>query len=173
LNHGARIVVLSVASAVGYGVVHDQVTAHLCVEYFTVGHPLLIPTSNPTVLALWWGAAATWWVGLALGIPLAVSARGRSPALTASDLARPIMTLLAVAGLAAFLAGSIGYVLASRGVLRLEPWLASRIPPAHHVTFIADWWAHITSYLVAMCGGAFLVWSVKRGRILHRQSAVV
>jgi len=49
---------------VAYGLVHDQVTVRVSLEYFTIGHPQLITTSSPTLLALFWGAAATWWVGL-------------------------------------------------------------------------------------------------------------
>ena len=47
----AKILILSVAAAIAYGIVHDQVTAHLCVEYFTIGHPPVFPTQNPTLLA--------------------------------------------------------------------------------------------------------------------------
>jgi hypothetical protein len=32
-----RILLLSVAAAVLYGILQDQVTARICVEYFTVG----------------------------------------------------------------------------------------------------------------------------------------
>lgn len=31
------IVLLCIASAVVYGILHDQITARLCVEYFTIG----------------------------------------------------------------------------------------------------------------------------------------
>ena len=49
-----------------------------------------------TLLALGWGVLATWWVGLALGIYLAVACRvGRRPKLTAGDLVRPLGVLLA------------------------------------------------------------------------------
>jgi len=33
-----RIVLLSIASAVAYGIVHDQITARICIEYFTIGY---------------------------------------------------------------------------------------------------------------------------------------
>lgn len=66
-----RIVALAVAAAVAYGVLHDQVTARICVEYFTIGHPLLVPSYSPTLLALAWGVVATWWVGLVGGLVLA------------------------------------------------------------------------------------------------------
>ncbi len=45
------ILFMCIAAAVVYGVVHDQVTARVCVEYFTVGHPRIIaPTPGPTPL---------------------------------------------------------------------------------------------------------------------------
>ena len=76
------IVALSILAAVSYGIVHDQITARVCVEYFTIGHPqvLAVPTDSPTVLGFVWGVIATWWVGLGLGIPLALAARLGSPA---------------------------------------------------------------------------------------------
>lgn len=36
------IVLLAVASGIGYGILHDQVPVRVCVEYFTIGHPPLI-----------------------------------------------------------------------------------------------------------------------------------
>jgi hypothetical protein len=59
----AMIVLLSIASAVAYGISHDQVTARVCVEYFTIGHPPVFATESPTFLALGWGTIATCWSG--------------------------------------------------------------------------------------------------------------
>ena len=72
---GVAIVLLAIVSAVVYGVVHDQVTARVCIEYFTIGHPPIFPTESPTLLGLGWGVVATWWAGLLLGVPLALAAR--------------------------------------------------------------------------------------------------
>jgi hypothetical protein len=72
------IIGLSIAAAIVYGILHDQVTARVCVEYFTIGHPPVFPTADPTLLGLGWGALATWWVGLLLGVLLAVVSRGGS-----------------------------------------------------------------------------------------------
>lgn len=41
-----KIILLCLVSAVGYGILHDQVTARICVEYFTIGHPMLFPTTS-------------------------------------------------------------------------------------------------------------------------------
>ena len=70
-----KIVLFATLAAVCYGILHDQVTAHLCVEYFTIAHPPVFPTESPFWLAIGWGIIATWWVGLRLGVLLAVAAR--------------------------------------------------------------------------------------------------
>jgi hypothetical protein len=48
------IVGLCGLSAVTYGIVHDQITARVCVEYFTIGHPPVFDTNSPTLLGLGW-----------------------------------------------------------------------------------------------------------------------
>src|SRR5215468_2192723 len=108
------IILLSVFSAIVYGIVHDQITARICVEYFTVGHPPIFNTKSPTLLGFGWGIVATWWVGVMLGFPLACAARlGSSRPLSANELVKPIAMLLGVMGVGAFLAGLIGFILAS------------------------------------------------------------
>src|SRR5262245_61211379 len=91
------IIGFCIGPAVFYGVVHDQVTARVCVEYFTIGHALIFPTKSPTLLGLGWGVIATWWAGLLLGIPLALAARaGGRPKRTPRSLVRPVAILLFV-----------------------------------------------------------------------------
>src|SRR5215510_7866031 len=90
-----KIIALCILSAIAYGILHDQVTARVCVEYFTIGHPPLFATSSPTLLALGWGVVATWWMGLLLGIPLACCSRiGPPPRLDPRDLVKPVGFLL-------------------------------------------------------------------------------
>ena len=33
-----KIILMEVAAAIVYGILHDQITARVCVEYFTIGH---------------------------------------------------------------------------------------------------------------------------------------
>ena len=73
-----RIIGLCISAAVLYGVAHDQVTARVCVEYFTIGHPRIIATESPTVLGLAWGVIATWWVGLIPTVGSRDSVRARA-----------------------------------------------------------------------------------------------
>jgi hypothetical protein len=160
----ARIVLLTVAAAIVYGIAHDQVTARICVEYFTIGHPPLVPTTSPTLLALAWGIVATWWVGLPLGLLLAVAARtGARPRLTAANLRRPITILLATMAVAAVISGAIGGILAAYGAVSMTPPFDQLVPQDRHVRFLIDLWAHSASYFVGILGGvALVVWTWRR-----------
>ena len=104
-----KIVLLAVLAAVVYGIVHDQITARVCVEYFTVAHPPVFHTDSPTLLGLGWGVIATWWVGFILGVPAAALARwGKAPKLAAKDLIGPMGVLLGAMALCALVAAGTG-----------------------------------------------------------------
>jgi hypothetical protein len=159
------IVGLCILSSIGYGIVHDQITARLCVEYFTVFHPPVFGTDNPTLLGIGWGVLATWWVGLLLGIPLAVAARaGSRPKRSAADLLRPILWLMVVCGTVACVAGVCGFIAASNGWVWLVPQLATKIPVERHTMFLVDLWLHNASYVSGFLGGLVLIVQVWRGR---------
>jgi hypothetical protein len=161
----SAIILLSIAAAVVYGIVRDQVTARICVEYFTIGHPTIFDTKSPTLLGLGWGIIATWWVGLILGVPLAVAARcGRRPVFTVRRLVRPLIGLLGCMACTAIIAGVVGYLAASAGVVILFEPLASRVPADRHVAFLTDLWAHCASYGSGFLGGLILIRWVWRAR---------
>ncbi len=133
------IVLFCIVSAIGYGIVHDQITARVCVEYFTIGHPPVFDTESPTLLGIGWGIIATWWVGFLLGVPLAIAARaGNRPMRDVRSLVKPVGILLGVMAVCALIAGCVGYLLAKEGYLELVGWLADRIPPDRHARFLAD-----------------------------------
>jgi len=162
-----KIVLLCVVAAIVYGILHDQVTARVCVEYFTIGHSPVFATDSPTLLAIGWGIIATWWVGLVLGVPAAVAARvGSNPKLRAIELVRPIIVLMAIMGLCSVVAGIVGYFVAKAGGVGLVEPLASRLPVDRHNVFLADLWAHLAAYATGFLGGMTLcIWLVvKRWR---------
>jgi hypothetical protein len=162
-----RIVLLCMLAAIAFGIAHDQVTVRVCLEYFTIGHPKVLETNSPTLLALVWGVLATWWVGLGLGLPLAAVSRwGARPKRGAQSLVEPIAVLLGIMCATSLLAGLLGYLLASNGSVFLVEPLASRVPEAMHVRYLADLWAHSASYLAALIGGMVLIWRVWRARKL-------
>jgi hypothetical protein len=153
-----KIIGFATIAAITYGVLHDQVTAHLCVEYFTIGHPPIFATTSPFLLALGWGVIATWWVGLALGIGLAIAARvGRAPRLSLAQVRRPILLLMLGCGTLALLAGIAGAIGAAMGWVWLIGWLAEAVPAEKHVAFLADLWAHSASYAGGLIGGLGLM----------------
>ena len=160
------IVLMCVLAAMVYGIAHDQITTRICVEYFTIGHPPLFGTEDPTLLGIGWGVVATWWVGLLLGVPLAVVARiGSRPKRSAGSLVRPVAWLMAITGLSALAAGILGWMLARHGEVLLVGDLAQQVPADKHVAFLADLWAHSASYLVGSIGGLVLqvlVWRSRR-----------
>ncbi len=170
-----KIVALGVVAAIAYGIAHDNVTARVCVEYFTIGHVRVIASESPTLLALTWGVLATWWVGLGLGLCLALACRaGRKPRLGAADLLRPLGRLLATMAAVSALAGLAGYFAASRGWIFLVGPIADAVPEARHHAFLADLWAHLAAYGSAFLGGiALAIWaSIRRDRLAKPAKAI-
>jgi hypothetical protein len=165
------IVMTCMGVVVAYGIVHDLFTAHLCVEYFSVGHPDLFGTNSPLLLALGWGVVATWWMGLLLGIPLAMVAQvGSAPKRSTRTLLRPIAQLLIFMAACALIFGSMGYWTARDGRISLSDGMAKAIAPERHALFLADAWAHSASYFFGFFGGLIVITRVWLSRINSFQS---
>lgn len=167
-----KIIGFSILSGIVYGVLHDQVTAHLAIEYFTIAHPPVFPTEDPILLALGWGIIATWWVGLALGLALACAARlGPMRKLALVELRGRIFGLLAIMAGAASLGGIVGAVAQLEGFGAIGNW-ADIIPSERQVRFAAAAWAHSASYLVGIVGGVAVCWRTFRERQAHASSSM-
>jgi hypothetical protein len=164
----AGILLLSVGAAILYGIVQDQVTVRVCVDYFTVGHPPVFDTTSPTFLALGRGVIATWWMGLILGVPLVVAARaGSRPKLSARHLIGPVAIVLGGTAAASLAAGLAGWFFAKMGWVRLVPDPARLVPEERHHRFIANLWAHWAAYGSGTVGALTLcvrTWK-RRGRM--------
>jgi H+/Cl- antiporter ClcA len=161
-----KIITVCVAAAIFYGVIHDQVTARICIEYFTVFHPPIFATNSPTLLGLGWGIIATWWVGLFLGLLLAFASRaGSRPKLSAAAQLRPIAKLLIVMACCAFAAGLMGFILARHGFLAEPEWIAPPLVSSSYPSFVADWCAHSASYASGFIGGLALCMLQYRKRV--------
>ena len=146
---GAKIVGLTIVASVAYGIVHDLITVRICLEYFTVSHPDIFHTTNPTLLALGWGVVATWWMGAIFGSLIAAAARCTpAPKLTWRDALRPICLLLTTMAMCAFLAGLVGSRLTSYTPV-LGPPGPEDIPAG---TFYSVLFAHNASYDVGGLG---------------------
>jgi hypothetical protein len=93
-----------------------------------------------------------------LGIALAIAARaGRTPKRDVRSIEKPIVMLLFGMALCAAAAGVAGYTLSELGLISLPEHAYSRVPRDRHTRFMADAWAHSTSYLVGFAGGIAVI----------------
>jgi len=75
-----RIFLGTILLSIAYGILHDMVTAHVAVQYFTEYHPHLVDSKSPIVMALLWGVVATWWFGAMAGLVIGIAdVVGKSP----------------------------------------------------------------------------------------------
>jgi hypothetical protein len=159
------IVALCIGACVVYGVLHDQVTARIAIEHFTVLHPTIVDSTDPTVLALLWGVIATWWVGLFGGVLLAAAARaGSRPKRAAATLLRPVALALVLTGSCAAIGGFVGRALAGNGHLALLEPIRSRIPAGRHLDVLTVIVVHNVSYVVGAIAFVVLAVMVWRSR---------
>lgn len=143
-----KIVLGCIVAGVVYGIIHDQFTARICLQYFTVFHPPVFATQSPTLLAIGWGIIATWWMGASLGTLIACSARvGRLPKLTFPQLLPQIGGLLACMAICAAAVGTLGYFVGA-----MPDGSLSAIPVEMDQRCAADWWAHNASYASGFLG---------------------
>lgn len=137
---------------------HDQITARLCVEYFTIGHPRLIESDSPTVLGLFWGVVGTWWVGAGLGVMLAAASRvGRWPKLEWKDHRRGMAWLLGVMAASALIVGAATAFTVWDSPEGVTFFAGEAVPAAARPLFLVDAAAHLISYGVGFFGGMVLV----------------
>jgi len=160
-----KIFLFALGAALLYGIVLDQVTTRVSLEYFTVAHPAVVASQSPTEIALAWGTRAAGTVGLVLGALLALSARvGRRPRRRASELTGPVAQVMVAAAAGALIGGIAGYLAARAGWVRLPEPLAGRIEPSRHARFFAVYGATLASYTVGISGGLWLCLSTWRAR---------
>jgi hypothetical protein len=157
-----------VAAAVLFGLVHDQITARVSIEYFTIAHEPIVRSESPTVLGLVWGVVATWWAGALGGIVVSLAAReGPWPRLSWREFVRPAQILAAVMGVGALGAGVAGYWLTAHGVVPIVPDYEDLIPPARQARFMAAVFAHRVSYAVGFLGTGAVALRALRVRMGH------
>lgn len=158
-------VLASIAAAVVYGLIHDQITIRICPEYFTVWHPHLIDYPNLTVLALFWGVVATWWMGAILGFILGFAAvLGPKPPPAFPAIVRSLVfVLLFTAGCAIV----VGVGTAVSGFIA-PAWISglaiSSMGQEELRRFTIDLFIHNASYDISSLATIFAAWRLYKRR---------
>jgi hypothetical protein len=171
---GLKIVGVCVVGAIVYGILHDLVTANICVEYFSVFHPDVFHTDSPWLLALGWGVRATWWVGLFLGSLIAGAARsGQLPRIGWGQLLKPLLFVYLSSYAAAIGAGIVGFTVIREipmWVFKQAPQVAAaHLSPEKQRAFTADLFAHNASYITSTAAVLVLcIWVIRTRMKLYR-----
>lgn len=161
----SRILLLTILVTLAYGIVHDQITVRLCVEYFTVAHPPLFATIPEALLGLGWAVAAAGPVGFLIGSLLAsVATSPGLPPVSGRRLASRLGGLFGLTACAAAGMGALGWLLARASLVRVSQEWSAAIAPERHAAFTAVWFAHIASYAVGLGGAAVLLHRIWRER---------
>ena len=175
-----KIMLLGFLGTIIYGIAQDQITARLCIEYFNseaAAHhknlldnfkaneyvkkifPNGIDTNSPSIVALIWGIAATWWVGLPFGIATSIVGRCGStlPKLKTNELIQPAMLAFLATAIAAIIAGITGYSEYKLNDNFIEPRGTGLIPQDKRAFFVANSYAHGAAYVVGGISSVLLV----------------
>ena len=169
LLQSLKIFLFVALSVIGYGIVHDQVTARICIEYFTVAHePTLVDSDSPTIVGLAWGVYSTWWVGVVVGVASAVRAQvGSWPRVSFGQMIKPGGYLVLAIAIASLIAGTLAFALAEFEVIRLGPPMSAAMEPSKHSGFLSDRWSHRAAHAVGLLGGSGIcagIWLVRKRR---------
>lgn len=161
-----KIEALCILTAIIYGITHDMVTAHVCIEYFTIGHRDVYPHIDAPAwrYALYWGVVATWWVGAPLGLLVILAARAsrRWPRFSARRVARPLLLVIGLQWVAAMCVLAVSYLVLGDGFQR--GGLGVRVPEEAHRAFVAAWYTHLFSYGAGAASALVVCGLVLHGR---------
>ena len=157
MKQATLTILLCVAFTILFGVLHNQVSARVSLEYFTIGHRALIHSTSPTLMGIAWGIHSTWWVGVALGLVLVLSGMaGGWEKRTARSFIRPLVLLFCFCAMASGVMGILGYRLSSGGSIFFLEGISQAVSPERQPRYMAALWMHTASYSAAAMGAAVL-----------------
>lgn len=161
-REGLRIILMCIGLSIAYGIPHDQISVRICPEYLTEWHEKLVNTDNPTLVALAFGVAATWWVGAALGILMAMAAQlGPFPVVSSRRVLWVVVGVLVMTALSAAIGG---FWATGHPTGHIPVSFAAEVPADLQHRFGICYWMHTCSYL----GGAVFGFLATAGVWIHR-----
>ena len=174
-------VLMAVLVAILYGVLNDQVTSTICWEYFYYGkeiHKVVGPETPPAEWPFRWevakvGVAATWSMGLILGVALLIAnnPRKKLPQFTYRTLFLCVLGILVFTACSGMVGGWLGY----HGFFNnasedfRDMVRANVFRPQH---FLCTWGVHMGDYLGGIVGTILCcVWIQMRRKKLAKSLA--
>ena len=162
-----RAMLLGIGVMSGYAMLQDQVSAHLCPEYFSKLHPPIHGLTDPTLTGIAYGFLGSWWGGALLGYAAGVAATvGSRPPVGLRELFRTMLVL--VGGIAAVTAVTGVNVALHADLLGVtfQPGLSALVPPERQRAALVVACYHFAAYVSAVVGSVvLLVWvTVERRR---------
>ncbi len=166
----AKLVLLTLAALCGYGAALGEVCAWICPEAFTLNKPAAFDALPALILGPIWGALDFLIPSVFVGVAMAMAAHfGARPAIKSFFFFRPLACLVALASLAAAVAGLLGYRAVLAGSYPILGPMENAIPRDRHPLLAAAWWAMLGSHCAVLVGGIILSAWTWRKRALFEQ----
>ena len=165
----AKLILLTLAALCGYGAALGEVSAWICPEAFTLGRPAAFGALPALVLGPIWGALDFLIPSGFIGVAMAMAAHfGGRPAIKAFFFYRPLACLVALAAIAASVAGALGYHAVLTGAYPILGPMEHALTPQQHPLLAAVWWAMLGSHFAVLAGGIVLaVWTWKKRAVFE------
>ena len=168
----AKIVLYSIAAAMGFGFAYETLSASSCVEFFTFDRHPMVVTESPLWLGVQFAFLGWSWVGAALGCGLAVAGRiGGEIQIKPAFFIKPLVALFVFIGIIAATGAAMGYFGETSGRYELMTRWAAGLPSGKHAAYVALQWSHIAAYLAGLVGSMTLVaWTWKKRRVFSEMA---
>lgn len=164
------IIAIGTSTGIVYGLLFGLVAGALCPAYFTIDS---VPESIGGLPAPLSGALVflrlSWWIGMLVGVSIAVSARCRRVArLDVTPYVRPSLMFVAFTGVVAAGTGLVTYAAARRGIVSVPHEIASRLTLHDAQVYVGIHSAQLVSIFLPWIGLAMVLstWiCLRRGRV--------
>ncbi len=142
-----------------FSILHDLITANICLEYFTKAHVKVISSENPFILALFWGVFASWWLALPIAFSIAMIIHHKK-SVSFIWLRKKIITNLSGLFLLCVFVGIIGFTLSKFEIIRPSENFLLKIGNIHWENFFYCIFSHTCAYVGGILVGGLLIFQI-------------
>jgi hypothetical protein len=165
-----RSIVVGIWLMVCYAILQDQVSARLCVEYFTIFHQPIPGITDPTLIGIGWGFLGSWYGGAIMGVSAGLTCSlGPKAPLPLSVIFRGMLCVMLTTALVTALTGYATYCNMELFGITLDETVVSPLAPENRrmVFLVANY--HLMAYGVSIVGSIILCLVLARLRHLQNQ----